>query len=303
MDIKLLKSFVAVAKHKSFSQAAQALHTVQPAISRHIFALEEELDVSLFKRNSRDVAITPAGEQLLKDAKAILALTDAAKAQVKRADNGQLGTLRIAHLSSACLTFMASLVRRYSSQFPHVHVTLVEMTVTEQIEAFKQDQIDIGFSRPLSNSIADEFISHTIYIDKLVVIVNQNHELAGQESINLTRLKNEKFIIFNRDEAAGLFDETIILCKQAGFSPNIISQPRHMQTLVTEVAAGLGVAIAPYCVRKLYSEGCHFIRLEGVNRSIPVDIQYKPGNRCATVNAFVDIALHCKDEIQQSMAL
>jgi DNA-binding transcriptional LysR family regulator len=303
MDIKTLKSFIAVAKHKSFSEAAHELHTVQPAISRHISALEATLGVSLFNRNSRDVTITQAGMQLLKDAYVIIALTEQAKTQVKRAHNGQIGTLNIAHLSSGCLSFMASLVRTYKSQFPQVHVTLFEMTVTEQIEAFKNGQIDIAFSRPLPRSITDEFISHTIYIDQLVAIVNQSHQLANQQFVDLTQLKNEHFIIFNRDEALGLFDETITLCKQAGFSPNIISQPRHMQTLVTEVAAGLGVAIAPYCVRKLYSEGCHFMTLKNVNTQIPVDIQYKQTNNSATVNAFVNIALNARMEIQQSMAM
>tara|TARA_R110001599_G_scaffold322183_1_gene533141 strand:- start:712 stop:942 length:231 start_codon:yes stop_codon:yes gene_type:complete len=75
VDIKTLKSFISVAKYKSFSEAARELHTVQPAISRHISALEIELEVSLFNRNSRAVTITPAGEQLLKDATEILALT------------------------------------------------------------------------------------------------------------------------------------------------------------------------------------------------------------------------------------
>ena len=301
MDIKILKSFITVAKHKSFSEAARELHTVQPAISRHISALEVELGVILFNRNSRDVAITQAGEQLLKDATAILALTEQAKTQAKRAQNGKVGTLNIAHLSSACLSFMATLIRTYKSQFPKVHVTLFEMTATEQIEALNNDQIDIAFSRPLPSSIADEFISHNIYIDKLVAIVNQTHVLAGKQSTNLAQLKTEQFIIFNRDEALGLFDETIILCKQAGFSPNIISQPRHMQTLVTEVAAGLGVAIAPYCVSKLYSEGCHFITLDDVSTQIPLQIQYKQNNHSATVNAFANIALNTKDEIQRSM--
>lgn len=293
---------MAVAKHHSFSEAARELYTVQPAISRHISSLETELGVGLFNRTSREVTITPAGEQLLKDATTILALAEKAKTQVKRAHDGQIGTLNIAHLSSACLTFMAKLVRRYKMKFPHVHVSLFEMTVTEQIEAFNSDRIDIAFSRPLPSTIAANFISHSIYIDQLVAIVNQSHTLASQKTIDLTQLKNDKFIIFNRDEALGLFDETITLCKQAGFSPNIISQPKHMQTLVTEVAAGLGVAIAPYCVRKLYSEGCHFMALNNVSTQIPVHIQCKKNNDSATAAAFVSIALETKNEIQQSMA-
>lgn len=123
MDIKTLKSFMTVAKHQSFSEAAR----------------------ELFNRTSREVTITPAGEQLLKDAAVIWTLAEQAKTQVKRAHDGQVGTLNIAHLSSACLTFMATLVRSYKAQFPHVHVSLFEMTVTEQIEAFNNDRIDIAF--------------------------------------------------------------------------------------------------------------------------------------------------------------
>ncbi|WP_289027876.1 LysR family transcriptional regulator [uncultured Paraglaciecola sp.] len=299
MDIKILMSFIAVAKHKSFSEAARELHTVQPAISRHISALENELSVSLFKRNSRDVAITAAGQQLLKDAQEIIALTQQAKIQVQRTHNGQLGTLRIAHLSSACLTFIASLVRKYRLHYPHVHVVIYEMTATEQIEAFKNKRIDIGFSRPLPSIIKDEFTSHTIYTDKLVAIVNDTHVLATREIIDLSELANEHFIIFNRDEALGLFDETTSICKSAGFSPNIVSQPKHMQTLVTEVAAGLGVAIAPNCVSKLYSSACHFLQLASVTSDIPVELHYK--NSSATVDAFLEITLKAIPEIRQSM--
>lgn len=177
------------------------------------------------------------------------------------------------------------------------------MKVTEQIEAFNNDRINIGFSRPLLSAIADDFVSHNVYIDQLVAIVNQSHTLASQKTIDLTQLKEEKFIIFNRDEALGLFDETIMICRQAGFSPNIVSQPKHVQTLVTEVAAGLGVAIAPYCVRKLYSEGCHFIALNNVNKQIPVQIQFKKNEVSATVSAFVDIAFSAKNDIQSSMTI
>jgi len=301
MDIKSLKSFAVVAKHKSFSEAARELNTVQPAISRQIAALEDELSVSLFKRTSREVNITEAGKQLLIDATAILELTEQAKTQVKRANNGQIGTLHIAHLSSACLTFMAKLVRRYKRQYPEVHVVLLEMTATEQIDALQSGRIDIAFSRPLPSSIASDFISHNIYIDKLTAIVNQDHALANQQQVELNQLKNESFIIFNRDEALGLFDETIMQCKQSGFSPNIVSQPRHMQTLVTEVAAGLGVAIAPYCVRKLYNDGCYFIDLKEVNTEIPLQLQRRKDTQSAIVEEFTEMTLALKEEIAQSM--
>jgi hypothetical protein len=105
----------------------------------------------------------------------------------------------------------------------------------------------------------------------------------------------------NKDEALGLFDETLSLCKESGFSPNIISQPGYMQTLITETAASIGVAIAPFCVGKLYSQGFHFLNLEKINMKIPLQLQYNKNNQAATIKAFVDIALNAKVEIQQSM--
>ena len=245
--------------------------------------------------------ITLAGEQLLTDAKNILHLSEQAKVQVKRAHNGQVGTINIAYLGSACLAFMADLVSRYKAQFPYVHISLFEMTVTEQIEALKNNKIDVGFSRPLPSSIANDYTSHRIYLDKLVAIVPEHHLLGDNENIDLSQLKNAPFVLFNREEAMGLFDETLIQCKHAGFSPNIISQPRNMQTLLTEVAAGLGISVAPNCVRKLYSKGCHFIKLNNINTEIPVHLHHKNNADSATINAFVAIALEARAKIQRDM--
>ncbi|WP_282110714.1 LysR family transcriptional regulator [Shewanella algicola] len=302
MDIKLLNSFISVATHQSFSGAARELNTVQPAISRHIAMLEDELGVLLFIRNSREVMITTAGEQLLHDAKQIIALAEKAKSQVKRAEQGQVGELNIAYLSSACLSFMADLIRSYSQLYSDVHVSLFEMTATEQIEAFKQNSIDVGFSRPLPAGIQDEFSSKDIYIDKLVAVVGAHHPLARYTQIALSQLQQQKLIVFHRDEAVGLFDDTIMLCKQAGFSANIVSQPRHMQTLLTEVAAGLGVAIAPYCISKLYSQGCHFLTLTDAHKSIATQLHVKSTNHSATVDAFVALVIANQPSIAKSMA-
>ncbi|MEO9656365.1 LysR family transcriptional regulator [Marinomonas sp.] len=303
MDIKPLKSFVCVAKHKSFSEAARELNTVQPAISRHISSLEEELGVLLFRRNSRDVSITQAGDQLLKDATLILQLNDQAKVQAKRAHKGQIGHLNIGYLGSACLSFLAQIIRCYKLSFPNVHVTLFEMTATDNIEALQSDAIDIAFSRPLPDTLRNDYSTYNVYTDKLVLIVNKHHKLAGRQHVELSELKDEEFIIFNRNEALGLFDETITLCHQAGFSPNIVSQPRHMQTLVTEVAAGLGTAIAPYCTRKLYNDGCDFIRLEKVNTEIPMEIQYKTTRLNTTIEEFLKIVMDARNDIRDSMAI
>jgi len=115
MELKTLRSFVAVATLKNFSAAARELNTVQPAVSRHVSDLEDELGVQLLWRNTREVKVTPAGQSLLVDAKEILAAEIAAKESAKLAASGLTGRLRIGYLPPACFCFIPDLVRSYSN--------------------------------------------------------------------------------------------------------------------------------------------------------------------------------------------
>ncbi|WP_406609426.1 LysR family transcriptional regulator [Agarivorans sp. JK6] len=301
MELKTLRSFVAVATLQNFSAAARELHTVQPAISRHIAMLEEELGVSLFVRNSREVRITAAGQQLLSDAQDILQRAHLAKSQAQRSAKGEIGELRVGYLGSACLSFMASLVRAYKQRYPGVRVSLYEMTAAQQVAAFQQQKIDVGFSRPLPTSLNQQFVSQDIYQDRLVVLLPEDHRLAKFASLKLKQLAVEPFVLFKRSEAEGLFDGIISLCQQAKFSPNIVSQPNHMQTLLTEVASGLGVSLVPYCIAKLYSEHCRFVAIADKTVPIYLQLHYSAIVCNATVSAFVELAQDSLTSIQASI--
>ncbi|MEE1673767.1 LysR family transcriptional regulator [Agarivorans aestuarii] len=301
MELKTLKSFIAVADLQNFSAAARQLHTVQPAISRHIATLEEELGVALFVRNSREVHITAAGQQLLLDAKDLIKRAELAKSQALRSAKGEIGELRIAYLGSACLSFMAGLVRAYKQRHPAVKVSLFEMTAAQQVLAFQQEQIDLGFSRPLPAEFSQQFVTETIYQDKLVAVLPEDHCLAKEKSLSVKQLAREPFALFKRSEAVGLFDGIIALCQKAEFSPTIVSQPNHMQTLLTEVASGLGVSLVPYCIAKLHSEHCVFVPIRDNTQPIYLQLHYPAMATKPTVNAFVELALASLTEIQASM--
>ncbi|MEP0073184.1 MAG: LysR substrate-binding domain-containing protein [Marinomonas sp.] len=301
MDVKSLKSFVLVATLKSFSAAARELHTVQPAISRHIAALEDELGTRLFIRNTREVQITAAGLQLLSDAKALLKQFEDAKSRTQKAAKGELGQLRVGYLPSACLTLIPYLVKQFHALFPNVDISLYEMTVAEQLIAFKNDDIDVGVSRPLPTDGVAGLNSAFLYRDHLCVIVPEEHVMADNDKIKLSDLQEENIILFHREEAVGLFDAIISLCQDNGFSPNLSAQPKHMQTLLTMVASGLGVAIAPHCVAKLYTKGCCFIRIEKDDTEILTQIHYQKKGLTPTAKAFVELAKASADVIQKQM--
>lgn len=299
MEIKILNTFVTVAESRSFSEAARKLHTVQPAISRQISDLEKEIGVTLFRRTTREVKITAAGESLLQDAHDILEREARAKDDARLAGQGKIGRLRIGYLGPACLSFIPMLVREYTGRYPGVRVSLHEMTVTQQLEALGGGRIDVCFSRPLGDAKGVDIQSVGMYVDSLFALLPSSHALCGAESLRLGRLRDENFVLFSRSEARGLYDHIVGACHGEGFVPDIRSQPRTMQTVITEVAAGLGVSIVPGCIRRLYTQGCVFISLQNQKTSIPLELHYLAEEPATTVESFVKMAIRAKKDIQQ----
>ncbi len=301
MELKLLKSFIAVATLKNFSLAARELHTVQPAISRHIAELEEELGLSLFWRNTRELKITAAGISLLKDAKNILKQEKQAIELAKRAAKGEIGAIRIGHIGSASFTFLPNLIRKYSMINPDVKISLFEMSVKEQIEGFKLGKIDIGISRALPEYMKNEIIAKELYIDKLFAVVPDTLELFKKDTIKLNELSDERFILFNRNEAPAIFDMIIGVCAKNNFIPEISSQPGSMQTVITEVASGLGVSVVPGCIRRLYTKGCKFIPIIGDTPLISTELHYQVDPIHPSVETFVKMTLDSLDIISNDI--
>jgi DNA-binding transcriptional LysR family regulator len=307
MEIKVLRSFVAVATHRSFSRAAKELHTVQPAISRHITSLEDELGVKLFFRTSREVTITAAGSRLLQDATHLIEQNEGTKQAVIQAASGVVGSLKIGYLGGATLGFLPALVRNYLQHNPNIDVGLFEMTVSEQIEALEKHDLDIAFSRLLPAGFEDSYISTNIYTDKLVVAVSIMHPLSEVDEIDLSQLKSDPFILFKREQAVGLFDSIITQCQMSGFSPNIRKQPNQMQAVLTQVAAGLGVSIVPYSVKDLKCDECSFLSLK-CNQAIdskpielPLVMTHHRHTHSPTSRVFVDLVHNEIDNIRRKM--
>lgn len=301
MEIKTLKSFITVASLKNFSAAARKLNTVQPAISRQISDLEEELGVRLFWRNTREVKITAAGQSLLHDAQEILSLELWAKEQARLAAKGKIGRLRIGYVGPACFCFIPLLVQEYSRLYPEVQIQLREMSRRQQLAAFKAGQLDVGFSGPLATTERKDFSVQRLYVDTLIAIIPETHPLANAKSLRLHELKQDPFVMLKRSESVGMFDLIISSCQQENFVPIIFSQPENMQTVLTEVASGLGVSVLPRYVQKMYTKGCVFIPILSQKPSVPTELHYPSYATRPTVDAFVKLTIKAKKYIQRQM--
>ncbi|QHJ12397.1 Hca operon transcriptional activator HcaR [Paraglaciecola mesophila] len=304
MEIKVLKTFVAVATYRSFSGAARALHTVQPAVSRQISELENELGVKLFWRNTREVKLTSAGEALLVESNRLIALQQSATERVRRVAKGETGQLRIGYISSACSSFLPDLVRQYSLAHPNVQVSLFDLTVQGQQQAFENNDIDIALTRPILDDVQPiGLATELVYNDELVLVLPKDHHLANVPSIALNVMRDSRFIIFKREEAEGLYEQTLGAFQAAGVTPIISSQPRSMQTLLVEVGAGLGIGIAPHCIKRLVSNTCAFVKINDVSISIPLVAQFKHSPMSPTVSSFVTLLTEHNAEIQAKMSV
>ncbi|WP_323750996.1 LysR family transcriptional regulator [Marinobacter sp.] len=301
MELKTLKTFVAVAELRNFSAAARLLHTVQPAVSRQIADLEEELGTPLLWRSTREVRVTAAGEVLLEDARRLLALEGEARERVTRAARGQSGQLRIGYMGSATARFMPVLLRHFSHRHPDVHIELFEMTAQQQLEAFARQEIDLGFSRPLPEPAHLGLANLLVYEDRLMAVLPQEHALAKRKRLSLDELSQEDFVLFERGQASGLFDRIISACGEARFSPRVIRQPPQMQTLLSQVASGIGVAIAPACIRFLQSDGCVFITPRPTQPPIALELHYMQHPLRPTVEAFIKEVSQMLEQIKVQM--
>ena len=147
MDIKQLRSFVAVAKVLSFSRAARQLHLSQPALSTQIQALENHLGARLFERNRRTVRLTAAGASLLADAEYLFQQIADIELRVARISSGEIGHLRIGFVASATLELIPAIATAFQKQYPGVTLEIRNISTVQQVDALRTGIIDAGFVR------------------------------------------------------------------------------------------------------------------------------------------------------------
>ena len=201
MELRHLRYFVAVAERMGFREASRFLHVTQPAISRTLTQLEQELGIELFARSGRTVRLTAQGEVFYKETLRTLQQADHAAEAAQRAARGEFGTLTLAFCSVASYGFLPRMVQQYKEIQPGVQLLLREMNPPRQELAFLQREIDVGITRlPFSKKLAPDLEVKSILREPLVVAVATAHRFAGAK-LKIEELSEEPFILLQRDGA------------------------------------------------------------------------------------------------------
>jgi DNA-binding transcriptional LysR family regulator len=252
MELRHLRYFIAVAEELNFTRAAEKLHMAQPPLSQQIQQLEAELGFQLFRRTKRTVTLTEAGKIFFQESRKILLQVDRAIQLGQQTSRGELGQLTIGFVSSASHNVVPAILQAFRTLHPAVKLELREMTTNEQLQRLREGQIDIGFIRP---PVEDGINSEIVFREALILALPETHAMAKCDRVELRSLKDEPFILFPRALAPGLYDRIISFCQQAGFSPIAAQEAIQMQTIVSLVAASMGVAIVPESMQNFQRSG------------------------------------------------
>jgi len=278
VELRHLRYFVAVAEECHFGRAAERLHIAQPPLSQQIKQLEAGLGVRLLSRSTRKVELTPAGARYLERARAILASVDAAGAEAGRVAAGEIGQLAIGFAGSATYDLLPRLARVLREDFPAIALDLKgEMLTPNQVAALLDRRLDLGFLRPPVRS--PDLDVRVLRREPLIAVLPEPHRLAARGQVRLAELRDEPFICYPSHRRSVVYDAVFDTCRGAGFTPHEVVEVAETSTMVSFVAAGLGVALVPASVQHLQITGAVYRPLAGTTMEVELAVATRAHER------------------------
>lgn len=287
MNFNQLRYFISVADHLNFTKAAQEHYIAQTAISQQIAALEKELGIPLFYRNSRTVHLTVAGEVFYKDAKLLISKSEAAINKAVLANSGVQGNLAIGFQGPNEMNFLPELIRDFSLINPKVKLKLIQDDADNLHEATQEGALDVSFRLSHGIDKIPELIWEHVYRDPFCAVVYPDHPLAKEQKINRSALANESFIFFDKKSTPQGFELMLRDCVNSGFLPNIVAEATTTDSMLIMVAAGMGITMLPRCFESYWNNTLRFIELEGENEYIELIIVRRKDNLNPTIPLFL----------------
>jgi len=255
MELRHLRYFVAVANELNFTRAAQKLKVAQPALSRQIRQLEEELGVQLLERNKRTVRLTEAGRAFQSEARALLKQSDRAVQTVRRTGGAGEGTLNVGYVWGLFHSVAPAALQRFRQTYPGIAVHLFDLTALEQAKALVSGELDAGFI-----GFADEADSAGLNKRKVgscsfVAALPEDHRSARKNRVSLASLAEDFFLGISDQSYPAAWRHVLEACDRAGFRPRTLQMVERGYTILGLVAARCGVALVPESLRALPHDG------------------------------------------------
>ena len=240
-DLRRLQYFVQVARERNFTRAAERLHIAQPALSRHVRLLEQELGVELLFRTTHEFELTEAGEFLLERAPALLTAADELWRSVRTYGTGERGAVKVAYGGSASYETAPRLVQALAERHPGIAMTTSVKSVDEIVAGLSDGSIDLGLVRCPPR--APHLDVNAIRMEPQGLLLRRDHPLAAQASVGLADLADETLLLHPREANPGHYDAVVGLFGDQGFEPRVLLRTLSFDLAYTPVLQGQAVVI------------------------------------------------------------
>jgi DNA-binding transcriptional LysR family regulator len=289
VELRHLRYFVAVADERSFTHAANRLNIAQSPLSKQVRQLERELGVQLFTRSTRSVTLTYPGTVFYERAVRLLAEINDAVEEVRKAEQGELGTLSLGFSGSVTYELLPTLVRAYGDRHPEVTLRIQsDMVTPAQTEQLLDGRLDVGVLRPPVN--VPGLAVETIRNERVVALLASRHPATVNREIDLADLRDDWFISYPDQPPSTMYTIMISACRTAGFTPRIRQTVADTAGLVALVAADRGVALVPGSLRHLKINGATYRPLRSPKLSTGLALAYRETDVSPLVRRFLEAA-------------
>lgn len=263
----------------------------QPPLSVSIQHLEAAVGVQLLERSRQHVRLTAAGLIFYQEALKTLESAALAVERTVRAANGMVGTLRLSFVPSATLALLPPVLKRFQSEYPTVQLKLSGDTTVRQMESLRQGETDLAIvvhPLPQPNDLKISILRE----ERLVLAVPGDHPLAQRKSVRMKELALENFISFPASEGPGFVGALITACRNAGFLPKVVQEVAQMQTILTLVSGGVGVALVPAAMKTVHMPHVSFLDIADARTPLSYTLVFanKISNDNPIIDAFVAVA-------------
>jgi DNA-binding transcriptional LysR family regulator len=293
-DLRRLQYFVAVARERNFTRAAERLHVAQPALSRQVRLLEQELGVELLHRTTHEFELTDAGEFLLERGPALLSAADELWRSVGTYGTGERGHVVVAYGASASYDTAPRLLHALAESHPGIEIATSVKSVAEIVAGLADGSIDLGVVRCPSQQVGLE--ARTIRREHQGIVLRRDHRLASRDAVSLAEMADQTLLLHPREANPGHYDAVLGLCRERDVQPQVLLRTLSFDLTYGPILRDEAVAIVGESSRVDLPEELRWLPL-APPVSFDVSLVTRSHNRSPAVDRMLDAATGIADAL------
>ena len=288
MLLRHIRYFLAVAEHRNFTRAAEALHVSQPTLSQQIRQLEDTLRVQLLDRSGRAIQLTDAGAAYLRYAQRALQDLEAGKRAIHDVQELSRGSLRLAMTPTFTAYLIGPLLEKYNRRHPNITLNILEMPQDRMEALLNEDALDIGIA--FSDTQSPDIETQVLFVEVLAMVVGKSHPYAKKcAPLTLREFESEALVLLNEAFATRHYIDRY--CRQHGIVPRIAMEVNSISAVIEIVRRSALATLLPAAIARAHGELCLVDLEPALPQRTAALLLRKGGYRSAAARAFIALAL------------